>query len=82
MADEEIVEGGEEYSGDEGSGSYPAGTEFVPESSAKPKPDVYSVLLIMAFLAFLVGIVVAGRELHQNYDVQFLVLKKDLPKQK
>lgn len=71
MADEEFVEGAEEFSADEGGGA-----EFVPESTHKPKPDVYSVLLILAFVAFFIGILIAGRELHQSYDVQFWVFTK------
>jgi hypothetical protein len=48
----------------------------VPEISAKPKPDVYTALLVLAFLAFAVGIGLAGNELNDFYDVQFWVFSK------
>jgi len=59
MADEEFVEGAEEFAAEESGAGY-GGAEFVPEPVHKPKPDVYSVLLILAFVAFLVGIIIAG----------------------
>jgi hypothetical protein len=58
----------------------PAATEFVPEQTHKPKSDVYTVLLILAFVAFLTGCIVAGREAWENYDVQFWVFTKQPPK--
>ena len=58
----------------------PAATEFVPEQTHKPKSDVYTMLLILTFLAFLGGCIVAGREAWENYDVQFWVFNKDKTK--
>ena len=62
MADEEAVEGEE---------AQPAATEFVPEQSAKPKSNVYSVLLILTFCAFFAGCWIAGNEAFNHYDVTF-----------
>src|SRR5437667_8890020 len=59
----------------------PAATEFVPEQTHKPKSDVYTLILILTFVAFLTGCVVAGREAWENYDVQFWVFSKQPPKQ-
>jgi hypothetical protein len=58
----------------------PAATEFVPEQAHKPKSDVYTMILILTFVAFLTGCVVAGREAWENYDVQFWVFTKHPPK--
>jgi len=58
----------------------PAATEFVPEQASKPKSDVYTLILILTFVAFLAGCVVAGREAWENYDVQFWVFTKHPPK--
>ena len=58
----------------------PAATEFVPEQTHKPKSDVYTLILILTFVAFLTGCVVAGREAWENYDVQFWVFSKQPPK--
>ena len=58
----------------------PAATEFVPEQTHKPKSDVYTLILILTFVAFLTGCVVAGREAWENYDVQFWVFTKHPPK--
>jgi hypothetical protein len=58
----------------------PAATEFVPEQTHKPKSDVYTMILILTFVAFLAGCVVAGREAWENYDVQFWVFTKHPPK--
>lgn len=54
----------------------PAGAEFVPEAVLKPKSDVYTVLLILTFVAFLAGAILAGREAWEHYDVQFWVFSK------
>jgi hypothetical protein len=54
----------------------PAATEFVPEQTHKPKSDVYTLILILTFVAFLTGCIVAGREAWENYDVQFFVFTK------
>lgn len=54
----------------------PAGAEFVPEAALKPKSDVYTVLLILTFVAFLAGAILAGREAWEHYDVQFWVFSK------
>jgi hypothetical protein len=59
----------------------PAATEFVPEQTHKPKSDVYTLILILTFVAFLTGCIVAGREAWENYDVQFWVFTKNPPKQ-
>ena len=58
----------------------PAATEFVPEQTHKPKSDVYTMVLILTFVAFLAGCIVAGREAWENYDVQFWVFTKHPPK--
>ena len=58
----------------------PAATEFVPEQTHKPKSDVYTMILILTFVAFLAGCIVAGREAWENYDVQFWVFTKHPPK--
>ena len=52
-------------------------TEFTPEFSTKPKSDIYTMLLILTFVAFLTGIMIAGKELYDNYDVMFWVLSKE-----
>ena len=54
----------------------PAATEFVPEQTHKPKSDVYTLILVLTFVAFLTGCIVAGREAWENYDVQFWVFTK------
>ena len=54
----------------------PAATEFVPEQTHKPKSDVYTLILILTFVAFFTGCIVAGREAWENYDVQFFVFTK------
>lgn len=58
----------------------PAATEFVPEQTHKPKSDVYTLILVLTFVAFLTGCIVAGREAWENYDVQFWVFTKNPPK--
>jgi len=58
----------------------PAATEFVPEQTSRAKSDVYTLILILTFVAFLTGCVVAGREAFENYDVQFWVFTKQPPK--
>ena len=58
----------------------PAATEFVPEQAHKPKSDVYTMILVLTFVAFLTGCIVAGREAWENYDVQFWVFTKHPPK--
>lgn len=65
MADEEIVE---DQDVDAGSVE---GAEFVPDVAAKPKSDVYSLLLILSFVVFLAGSIVVGRECWEFYDVQY-----------
>ncbi len=72
MADEEIVEGAEEAQDEVAE----EGAEFVPESGLKPRSDVYSLILILTFVGFLAGCIVAGRELWDHYDVQFWVFSK------
>src|SRR5262245_58034240 len=74
-AEEEVVE-------DEGAEeAAPAGAEFVPEQSLKPKSDVYTLVLILTFCAFLAGCILAGREAYEHYDVQFWVFDKAGKKQ-
>lgn len=55
----------------------PAGAEFVPEATHKPKSDVYSAMLILTFLVFLAGAIVAGREAWEHYDVEFYMFSKE-----
>ena len=71
--DEEVTEGIEPQ---EEQGA-PAGAEFVPEAAHRPKSDVYTLILILSFLAFLAGSIVAGREAWQHYDVQFFMFTKE-----
>ena len=47
------------------------GAEFVPDASLKARSDVYTLLLVLSFLVFVAGCIVAGVELHENYDVQY-----------
>ena len=68
--EEEVLE---EEDIDEGA---PAGAEFVPEAALKPRADVYSLILILTFCAFLAGCWVAGNEAYEHYDVQFWVFEK------
>lgn len=70
--DEEVTEGIEPQEEQPA----PAGAEFVPEAAHRPKSDVYSVLLILSFLAFLAGAIVSGREAWEHYDVQFFMFTK------
>ena len=70
--EEEVVE--EEPVEDEGPAS---GAEFVPEAALKPRSDVFTLVLILTFVAFLAGCIVAGREAWEHYDVQFFVFTKD-----
>ena len=76
MADEEMLETGDETveqpTIDEGA----EGAEFVPEASTKPKNDIYTLLLIVGFVAFLTGCILGGNELYDFYDVTFWVLSK------
>jgi hypothetical protein len=67
--DDEVVEG-------EAEEAQPAATEFVPEASAKPKSNVYTVLLILSFVAFFGGCWLSGREAWEHYDAQFFVFTK------
>lgn len=57
-------------------GAAPAGAEFVPDKSSKPKSDSYTAMLILAFVAFLTGTIVSGREAWEHYDVQFGMFEK------
>ncbi len=73
MADEEVVEGGEAVA----EGAAAEAGEFIPEASAaKPQNDVFTLLLILAFAAFLFGTLIVGYELHDFYDVQFFIFGK------
>ena len=78
--EEENVEETESMEASEAEEAAPAATEFVPEQTHKPKSDVYTMILILTFVAFLTGCVVAGREAWENYDVQFWVFTKHPPK--
>jgi hypothetical protein len=78
--EEENVEETESMEASEAEEAAPAATEFVPEQTHKPKSDVYTLILILTFVAFLTGCVVAGREAWENYDVQFWVFTKHPPK--
>ncbi len=70
--DEEVVEDeGAEEAEEQG-----GGRAFVAPDAAKPKSDAFTVLLVLSFVAFLTGIVLAGMELHEYYDVQFWVFSK------
>jgi hypothetical protein len=71
--EEEVTEGIEPQEEE----ASPAGAEFVPEASHKPKSDVYSVMLILTFLVFLAGTIIAGREAWEHYDVQFYMFTKE-----
>ena len=42
----------------------------------KPRADVYSLILILTFCAFLVGCIIAGNEAYDHYDVEFWVFEK------
>ena len=55
----------------------PAGAEFVPEATHKAKSDVYSAMLILTFLVFLAGAIIAGREAWEHYDVRFYMFTKE-----
>jgi hypothetical protein len=77
MAADENAEDTEEMAQEDAA---PAATEFVPEQTHKPKSDVYTLILILTFLAFFTGCIVAGREAWENYDVQFWVFTKHPPK--
>lgn len=72
--EEEVTEEIEETVEEEVS---PAGAEFVPEATHKPKSDVYSAMLILTFLVFLAGTIIAGREAWEHYDVQFYMFSKE-----
>ena len=51
--------------------------ELQEESSLRPKSDIFTLMLVLAFVAFLAGSIIAGRECWDNYDVQFLFFTKD-----
>ena len=72
--DEDVTEDLEAEVVEEGA---PAGAEFVPEATHKAKSDVYSAMLILTFLVFLAGAIVAGREAWEHYDVQFYMFTKE-----
>ena len=57
--------------------SAPAGADFVPESTHKPKSDVYSAMLVLTFVVVLAGTIIAGREAWEHYDIQFYMFKKE-----
>lgn len=57
-------------------GGAPGGAEFVPDKPSKAKSDSYTVMLILAFAAFLAGTIISGREAWEHYDVQFGMFEK------
>ncbi|GEM_PF-5816821 len=61
----------------EGGGGY-GGAEFVPEAVTprSAKADVYTLILVLTFVFFLVGVVLTMRELWLHYDVEFWVFKR------
>lgn len=73
MADEEPIE-----STPEGEGAIEEAAptpELVPETPPeKFKSNIYTVLLILSFMAFLAVIVMAGCRLHEHYNVRFWIL--------
>ncbi len=76
MGDEEVFEeaGVEEEAA---AGAPVEGAEFVPEEATKPRSDVYSLMLILSFMAFVAGIIIVGYELWEFYDVQFYMFNKE-----
>ncbi|HZN63341.1 MAG TPA: hypothetical protein VFC90_13125 [Planctomycetota bacterium] len=61
MADE-TIEGGDE------------GAEFLPDILQKPRNDIWTALLGVTAVAFLISVIVVGMELYQQYDVKFFFL--------
>lgn len=53
----------------------PAAAPAAPESKVSKSGD-YTLLMILAFVFSLTSIILAGIELHQDYDVMFFVLSK------
>ena len=78
MSDEEFLDD-DEFASESGE-HFAAGAEFIPEASTKPKSNIYTALLVITFLAFFTGCIIAGNELYEHYDVQFWVLEKQSPK--
>lgn len=75
--DETIEEGAEPGDTQESAEEAPAEAgELIPEASAKPKNDAFTLMLVLTFVAFLGGLLLAGNELHDYYDVQFFVFGK------
>lgn len=80
MADEEnIEEGGVEEQPQEGEPVEEAAPAeeagFAPPAGAA-KPDVYTALLAVTFVAFFIGLILAGNVLYDYYDVRFWILSK------
>lgn len=75
MADEENVEEGITETAEEPAEEM-QGAQFVPEVASKVQPDVFTALLVLAFVCFFTGIFLAGNELNDFYDVQFWVFSK------
>ena len=73
---DDILEG-EEFADDMADTGGMAGAEFVAEAPGKPKADVYTLILILTFVFFVAGIIIAGKELYEAYDVQFWVFTKE-----
>ncbi len=72
MADEDDTEGLDPVQ----DGGAPGGAEFVPDKPSKAKSDSYTAMLILAFVAFLAGTIISGREAWEHYDVQFGMFEK------
>lgn len=66
----------EELEADGGDGGGYGGAEFVAESAPRAKNDVYTLILVLSFVAFLIGTVLAMRELWLYYDVEFWMFKR------
>ncbi len=61
----------------EDAGGDAEGVELQEAGSLRPKSDIFTLMLILAFVAFLTGCIIAGRECWDNYDVQWLLWTKE-----
>ncbi len=79
MAGEELLDDADftEDAGGIGGDVGDEGVELQEESSLRPKSDIFTLMLVLAFVAFLAGSIIAGRECWDNYDVQFLFFTKE-----
>ncbi len=76
MAGEELLDDAD-FTEDAGGDLGDEGVELQEESSLRPKSDIFTLMLVLAFVAFLAGCIIAGRECWDNYDVQFLLFTKE-----